>query len=103
MSQKKYKKLIKHKLKLISSIDNKYLFLYFKQPNLIFDPSFVGIHLVLIEICPFEHEFQNSNLGQLQISGGRYRICQQNADKIFTFHLHFQLKWKRERRNNEFS
>ena len=31
--------------------------LNFKQSNLIFEPSFVGIHQVLREIWPFEHEF----------------------------------------------
>ena len=32
-----------------------------------------------------------------------YQICQQTAEKISTFCLHFQLKSKWEERNNKFS
>ena len=55
MSQKRYTKLIKRNLKLITPINNMYLFL----------ASFVGIYLVLREIWPSEHEIYTKNFGQL--------------------------------------
>ena len=54
------------------------LFLDSTQSNLNFEPSFVGIHRVLREICLFEHEFQTKNVGQLRIFWG-YQICQQKC------------------------
>ena len=44
------------------------------------EPSFVGIHQVLREIWPFEHEFQFRNFGQFNFWG--YQICQQTFHKI---------------------
>ena len=44
VSQKKYTKLIKPNLKLITLINHMYLFLDSTQSNLIFEPSFVGTH-----------------------------------------------------------
>ena len=42
----------------------------------------------------FEHEFQSGNFDPFNFWG--YQICQQTVHKIAKFHLHFQLKWKRE-------
>ena len=47
---KKYTKLIKYNLKMIMLIKNMLLFLTSKHFKFIFEPSFVGIHLVLREI-----------------------------------------------------
>ena len=62
---KKYTKLIKRKLKLITSINNMQLLINSAQFNLNFEPWFAGIHQVLREIWLSEHEFQARNFGQL--------------------------------------
>ena len=54
---------------------------------------------VLIEIWPFEHEFQDKNLGQPRILG--HQICQQTTAKMFTFGLYFHLNSKSEGGSNE--
>ena len=61
---KRYTKLIKLNLKLITSIINMYLFLSSTQYNLNFEPLLVGIQQVLREIWLFEREFQARNFGQ---------------------------------------
>ena len=45
---------------------------YFRSQTikLNFEPSIVGIHLGLIEIWLYEHEFRNRNFGQFRIFGG---------------------------------
>ena len=68
--KKKYAKLIRHNLKLITWINNISLFSNFTQSNLNFGASFVGIHQVLREIWLFQHEFQAISSGQLWIFGG---------------------------------
>ena len=65
MSQKLYTKLIKHNLKLITSINKMQLVLDSTQSDLNFEPSFSGIHQVLRERWLFEHTFQARNFGQL--------------------------------------
>ena len=65
-----------------------------KHFNVISEPSVFGIHQVLREIWPFEHEFQSTNFGKFNFWG--YQICQQTVHKIAKFHSHFQLKSKRE-------
>ena len=67
---KKYTKLIKQNLKLITSINNMWLFLNFTQCSLNFEPSFVRIHQVLKDIWLFEHKFQARNFDQLPTFGG---------------------------------
>ena len=50
-----------------------------------FEPSFVGMGQILIEIRLFKHEFENRNFGQLEILGDI-----KFANKLFTyFFLHF--------------
>ena len=71
-----------------------------KHSDVNFEPSFVGIHQVVREIWPFEHEFQSGNFGQLNF--WEYQICQQTVHKIAKFHLHFQLKSKREVKTSYF-
>ena len=65
VSQKLYTKLIKHNLKLITSINKMQLVLDSTQSDLNFEPSFSLIHQVLREIWHFEHTFQARNFGQL--------------------------------------
>ena len=55
---------------------------------------------MLIEIWPFEHECQNKNVRPTS-NFWNYQICQQTADKISTFCLHFQLKSKQKGTDNE--
>ena len=43
--------------------------------------------------------FKLEILGNFEFSG--YQICQQTVHKITKFHSHFQLKSKREGRNND--
>ena len=63
--KKRYAKLIKRNLKLITSIINMKLFGNCAQSNLNFEPPFVGIHQVLREIWLFEQKFQARNFGRL--------------------------------------
>ena len=60
-----YTKLIKRNLKLVTLINNMWLFLDSIQSNLNFEHSFVVIRQVLREICLFEHKFQARKCGQL--------------------------------------
>ena len=71
------------------------------QSNLNFEPSVVGIRQKLIEIWSCKHEFQTRNFWPAS-KYWRYQVCQQTADKISTFGLHFQLKSKQKGRDNEF-
>ena len=65
LPKKKYTKLIKCNLKLITLINNMQLFLDSTQSNLNFEPSFVAILQVLREIWLFGHEFQARNFDQI--------------------------------------
>ena len=55
---------------------------------------------MLIEIWLFEHKFQNKKFWSASNFFG-YQICQQTADEVSHFVLHFQLQSNREGRNNE--
>ena len=59
------------------------------QSNLNFEPSFVRICQVLIEIWPFEQKFEIKILVNLNF--WRYQTFQQTADKTCTVCLRFHL------------
>ena len=84
VSQKKYTKLIKCNLKLITSINYVQLFLDCIQSNFDFKPSFDEIYQVLREIWLFEHEFQATNFGQLP-SFGSIKFVNQLYIKLLNF------------------
>ena len=52
------------------NVNQKHIFINFTLSNLKFEPWFVRIRQILIEIWLFEHEFQQRNFGQLRIFGG---------------------------------
>ena len=76
------------------------LFSNFTQPNLDFEPSFVGIRQVLREIWLLNINFKLEILGNLEFLG--YPICQQTVHKITKFISHFKLKSKWEGKTSYF-
>ena len=74
VSQKYCTELIERNFKLIALIYDMSPFEDSIQPNLNFEPSFVGICPALIERWLFEHAFQNKNVGLASKFWG-YQIC----------------------------
>ena len=66
------------------SISDVKLFFNSTLSNLKFEPLFVGIHQILIEIWLFEHEFQDTNFDEFLIFGGIKFF-----NKLLTKILHF--------------
>ena len=64
-----YTKLIKRNLKLITLINNTWLFLDSTQSNLNVEPSVARIHEVLKEKWLFEHNFQIETLTNVEFLG----------------------------------
>ena len=59
------------------------------------------MHQVLREIWRFKHELQARNFGQ-HFNFWGILFFQQTVHKLNEFHPHFQIKSKREGRNNDF-